>query len=198
MRRGLMVLLLLTVCGAGLGAQSAASARRGGWPLEIGLGLSGYRTGFNDFGRARENDPRMEGLSGWLDVDLSGVRFVPRGLEIEAKASRIWLGNAADYPSQFREKTVLAGPLYRLRWSRVAQPYARFLVGYSGIVFPVTGHYWHEDDTIYAPGGGVEVHAWGPVWARADYEYQIWPGIFGSTLNPQGVTVGASYDFHRR
>lgn len=198
MRRRFMVLLLMAGCGMGAGAQSASSARVGGWPVEIGLGFSSYRTGFDDFGRARESDPRMEGLSGWLDLDLSGVPLLPRGLGVEAKASRIWLGNPADYTLKFHEKTALAGPFYRWRRSRVAQPYARFLVGYSGIVFPATGHYWHERDTVYAPGGGVAVHARGAVWVRADYEYQIWPGIFGSTLNPQGITVGASYDFRRR
>jgi opacity protein-like surface antigen len=48
-----------------------------------------------------------------------------------------------------------------------------------------------------APGGGIDYRAFGNVWLRADYEYQDWPNIFGKgyDLDPQGVTVGAMYEF---
>jgi opacity protein-like surface antigen len=60
---------------------------------------------------------------------------------------------------------------------------------------------WYTGDrwTAYAWGGGIEYRAWDGVWVRADYEYQFWRVKFfdpNAFLNPQGFTVGASYDFH--
>ena len=54
---------------------------------------------------------------------------------------------------------------------------------------------------VLAPGGGVDYRVGGGVSLRADYEYQFWRHIFGPRdLNPNGITIGATYDFgvHRR
>jgi hypothetical protein len=44
---------------------------------------------------------------------------------------------------------------------------------------------------------GLEYHAIHRLWVRADYEYQIWPNLLGDgrNLDPQGFTLGVSYDF---
>ena len=48
---------------------------------------------------------------------------------------------------------------------------------------------------LFAPGLGFEYRIFGPIWARADYEYQDWGTLLGKTFNPQGFTVGVSYAF---
>jgi opacity protein-like surface antigen len=55
--------------------------------------------------------------------------------------------------------------------------------------------YSHDNRVVYAPGLGLEFRVFQNVWARADYEYQVWPDLFGQTSDPQGFTFGASYDF---
>jgi opacity protein-like surface antigen len=93
--------------------------------------------------------------------------------------------------------------MYTWRHYRNFHPYAKLLVDYGAQKniqidgFPS----WYKSDKwmIYAPGGGVEAHAWRNVWVRADYEYQFWKVEWfdNNFLNPQGATLGVSYDFSR-
>jgi hypothetical protein len=57
--------------------------------------------------------------------------------------------------------------------------------------------YRHDNRTITAFGAGADIHAWRELWMRADWEYQLWPGLFGSSndLTPTGITIGAVWDF---
>jgi opacity protein-like surface antigen len=71
------------------------------------------------------------------------------------------------------------------------------LVGAGEVNFPY--QLGHGGYFAIAPGGGADF-ALRPRWrVRADYEYQIWPnapgipGIQSSTLKPNGVSAGFSY-----
>lgn len=56
-------------------------------------------------------------------------------------------------------------------------------------------HYTHDTRDVFASGGGLNYRLVHQLWVRADYEYQMWPDLFKKTLEPQGFTLGASYDF---
>ena len=99
----------------------------------------------------------------------------------------------------FAEYNYLLGPVYRITLSehRRLHPYVKGLIGAGIIEFPnnlAMGRYF-----AIAPGGGVD-YTLNRRWRfRADYEYQIWPqapdipGISGSAMKPNGVTVGFTY-----
>jgi len=75
------------------------------------------------------------------------------------------------------------------------------LGGFGGISFENKRDplYTHDTRTIFALGGGADIHVWNKVSIRADYEYQWWRQLFGPhDLNPNGFTIGGVYDFGRR
>jgi opacity protein-like surface antigen len=198
----LTFVLLFLLSSLSVGAQSRPSAREAGLPLSVGFGYSNYNIDFDNFKRSAEESPRMGGLSAWIDLDLSGLRFVPNGLGIEAKGDSIRYGRPQDY-SEMSQTAALAGPIYHWRRRSALHPYGKFLLGYGRTYFPArygkwVGPYHFDTRTVYAPGGGVDLHAYGPLWVRADYEYQMWPQLFGRTVTPNGFTLGVSYDLSHR
>jgi opacity protein-like surface antigen len=90
------------------------------------------------------------------------------------------------------------GPIYIWRHFRNFHPYGKGIVSFGVIDFRIPNSTYNYDSrTVLSAGIGFEYRAYRNVWARADYEYQDWPHLFGQTLDPQGFTVGASYHFSR-
>ena len=97
-----------------------------------------------------------------------------------------------------RQDTGEGGAIYTWNRYRNFRPYAKYLVGIGSIDFATSGPYSHDTFAVFSPGGGAEYRAWRHVWIRGDYEYQFWHHTFGpDDLNPNGITIGASYDFRR-
>jgi hypothetical protein len=158
----------------------------------------------------------MEGVTLWIDwiPRLPGPSFL-RGIGVEVEGRDINYGLPAslsdaelhDTGTNMRQDTGLGGVIYTVRrYSRV-HPYGKAMAGLGSIDFPPLpaspAWYRHDDRTITAFGAGADIRAWRSLWVRADWEYQFWPGLFGSShaLTPTGITIGAVYDFrgvHRR
>jgi opacity protein-like surface antigen len=169
-------------------SQVAPSAHEGGLPLVVGVGFSNFAT---DFGPGR----RMDGVSVWADWQPSRLPGALRGLGIEAEGRDINFGRPSAL-SKMRQDTAEGGPIYTWRHYRNFHPYAKYLIGFGSIDFPPYGTYSHDTRTVLIPGGGAEYRAYRNIWVRGDYEYQYWRHIFGPhDLNPNGVTIGVSYDF---
>lgn len=173
-------------------SQVAPSANEGKIPLTIGVGGSEF---FVDWG-----DKRHEvGITAWADWRLLRMPKLLDGLGIEAEGRDINYFHPAGLPT-LRQDTGLAGAIYQWRKHERIRPYGKYLIGIGSIDFPSNNPYYtHDTRTVFAPGGGVDVKAWRRLSVRADYEYQFWHALFGPhDLTPNGVTVGAVYDFGRR
>jgi opacity protein-like surface antigen len=191
----LMAVALFVTAVFPLYSQVGPAARQGGIPLVVGAGFSGYNT---DWG----HDNWMEGVSAWVDFYPPHLPGVLHGLGVEAEGRDINIGRPADL-SNMRQDTGLGGAIYTWDHYRNFRPYAKFLAGIGSIDFPRStriggGPYSHDTFTVSAaPAGGVEFRAFRHVWVRGGYEYQFWHDVFGrpQDLNPNGFTVGLSYDF---
>lgn len=190
-------------------AQVAPSAESGGLPIVAGAGASSFNMdwGQDRFGRQRI----MEGVTVWFDWNLTRLPgpALLRGLGVELEGRDINFGlpaslsNAAlrDNGTNLRHDTGLGGVIYTWRRFRAVHPYGKALAGLGSIDFPPLPYspptYRHDDRTITAFGAGADIHTWQNVWLRADWEYQSWPNLFGSSnpLTPTGITIGAVYDF---
>ena len=188
---GLIVVTgLLTTAGA---AQTVPSAREGGVPLAVGLGISDYDV---DWGHVR-----MQGGTVWIDYRFDRVPAFLHGLGIEAEARDISLNHSSTQPSNFRLDTLGGGPVYFGHLRRIPNltPYGKLVLAYAGIDWDNPDpHFRHETRTATAPGLGFEYRVYRNILFRADYEYQFWPDLAlqQQTLNPQGFTFGAMYDFN--
>lgn len=156
----------------------------------VGAGFSNFSI---DYGPGR----RMNGITAWIDYY---PQFLPRklqGLGIEAEGRDINFARPSVL-TKMRQDTILGGGIYSWNHYEKLRPYAKFLVGIGSIDFPSPNAYSHDTFLTSAPGAGVEYRLWRSVWVRGDYEYQFWHHTFGNDdLNPQGFTIGASYDFRR-
>lgn len=175
-------------------SQVAPEAKQGGWPLVVGVGFSDYYTEM--FAK------RMEGTTVWTDWNIEHGPSFLRGFGVEAEARLLNFGQPQG--QKLRQGTAGGGPVYTVRHFRNFYPYGKFLLDYAAMDHIKSPRLppWYTGDTwtSYAWGGGVEYRARRGVWVRADYEYQFWRVKFfnpNSFLNPQGVTVGVSYDFSR-
>jgi hypothetical protein len=186
-----LLLAALPFCAAHvLLAQAAPAARDGSLPLAIGGGLSSYDV---DWGSGR-----MLGGTVWADYTPSWLPARLRGLGVEAEARDISLEHSPSQPSNFREATMGGGPIYTWRHFRNFHPYGKGIASFGIINFgPPNSSYNYDSRTVLSAGVGFEYRVYRNVWARADYEYQDWPQLFGHILDPQGFTVGASYHFSR-
>jgi hypothetical protein len=186
------VLLLFAVLPAI--AQVPPGAQEGSLPLAVGAGFSNYYT--------EMFQKRMDGATVWADWTFQHVPARLRGIGLEAEVRDLDFGQPHGFP--MRQFTAGGGPIYTWRHFRNLHPYAKFLVDYGSMNhlqdfgFPA----WYKSDkwAIYAVGGGGEYRVWRNVWVRADYEYQFWKVEFynpNSYLDPNGITIGASYHFGR-
>jgi opacity protein-like surface antigen len=170
-------------------SQVVPSAMEGGLPLDVGVGFSNYDV---DWGHSR-----MDGATLWVDYTVKRVPSLLYGIGLEVEARDISL-NHGDKPANFRQDTAGGGVTYAWPHFRNFHPYGKFLLGYGSIDFaniPNLPNYKHDSRTVYATGGGLKYRFFRHIWVRADYEYQIWPDLLGHTGDPQGFTVGSSYDF---
>jgi opacity protein-like surface antigen len=184
-----IVAMLFLAASLPLFAQVAPSATVVGLPLVVGVGFSNYDV---DWGHSR-----MDGGTLWIDYTLKSVPSFLHGIGLEVEARDISL-NRGDKPANFRQDTAGGGAIYTWPHFRNFLPYGKFLVGYGSIDFsdiPNLPNYKHDSRTVYAAGGGLQYRFFRHIWVRADYEYQIWPDLLGGTDDPQGFTVGATYDF---
>ncbi len=170
--------------------QAAPSAMQGGLPITFGAAVSTFYTDYSGY----ESGPNV-----WLDWNLSRGYGLLQGFSIEAQGRDLNYDRTGDNP-KLRETTGEGGPIYHWRhWNRI-QPYGKFLLGFGSMDFSNKPGdlYTHDTRTVYASGGGGDFRLWHGLSFRGDYEYQFWPDFFHRhTFNPQGITLGASYDLGR-
>ena len=95
------------------------------------------------------------------------------------------------------------GVIYNYERFRRFVPYAKGELGFASLSFPhkVTSHYTHDTRNTWALGGGVEFALTRRIWTRIDYTYEGFPDFYSqvtgqhNTLDPNGVSVGATYHF---
>ncbi|HEY1803088.1 MAG TPA: outer membrane beta-barrel protein [Terracidiphilus sp.] len=169
-------------------SQVSPAANQGGVPIVIG-------GGFSDFSLDWGPSARMEGIAAWADWFPYHMPAALNGLGIEVEGRDLDFGRPAGL-SRMRQDTGVGGAIYSWNRYRNFRPYGKYLAGIGSIDFPPSGNYSHDTFLVLEPGGGVEYRAWRHVWIRGSYDYQYWHHIFGPhDLNPNGVTVGISYDF---
>lgn len=183
----LPVALLLTAVSPAF-AQVTPAASQSGLPLVVGAGFSDFSL---DWGPGH----RMEGISAWVDYYPGFPPAKLHGLGVEVAGHAIDFGRPIP---KMRQDSAEIGVIYA--WDRLGKfrPYGKFLGGIASIDFPPfpgMPNYTHNTYAITSLGGGAEFHTWNHLWIRADYEYQMWHGYGTSGLNPNGFTIGASYDF---
>ena len=185
-----------TVLFAALAVSSSAqvvpsATRAGGLTIDVGAGPSYYHM---DWGHGDEFGGTL-----WVDANLDKGPLFLKGLGVELEARDLSLDRGSTLPNDMRTDTLGGGPIYSWRHFDRVRPYTKFLVSYGNLDINKGGY--HFDWVLYQPGAGVEYRPFGHVWVRADYEYQIWPKLFGSnwSYDPDGVTVGVLYEFrHHR
>jgi Outer membrane protein beta-barrel domain len=171
-------------------SQTDPAAYMGQLPFTLGTGASNFDV---DWGQSR-----MYGITAWAQWRPGTLPHILDGLGLDIEGRDINYGRPSTLPSNFRMDTLTGGPMYTWHRFRNIQPYGKFLIGLGSIDFTSSNPYYkHDTRTIYAPGGGVQYRLVRHIWVRGDYEYQMWPQLFGNnkTLDPQGFTVGVSYDF---
>ena len=186
----LKIVLTVFVLVAGIPAfcQVSPQASRKGLPLTIGAGYSNYRTDLSG---------RLSGPVLWADWNFYGRPDYLQGFGIEVEARDLNYDRTGSMPN-LRMDTATAGLIYRWRRFDRFSPYGKFLVGFGSIDFISSNPtYKHDTRTVYSPGAGLEYRLFPQVWLVANYEYQVWPGLFRNSLNPEGFTLGAAFDFRR-
>jgi opacity protein-like surface antigen len=173
-------------------SQVVPAARAAATPFSVGGGINYWTT---DWGHTK-----MEGATVWADYFPHFVPQVLHGLGLEAEARDIsW--NKGDKPNNYRQATVGGELLYSWDHFRSFRPYIKGGMAFGGIStrFPHDPSYTHDTRTVTALGGGAQYRLVGHIWARADWEYQRWPALFGpNATTPYGFTFGAMYDFRHR
>ncbi len=173
-------LLLLPAVGK---AQVVAAGRGGNQQLFVG----GFFSNFNpDYGYQR-----LDGIGAFADYNVT-PKF---GAEAEARFLRI------HQLAQIHEDTYLIGPKFNYHKRRFTF-YGKGLLGVGEFNFPLSVA--HGGYFAVGLGGGVDYRLTRRLYARGDYEYQIWPGFVGppdapsianrpNGLSPNGFSVGISY-----
>ena len=163
-------------------AQVAPAVKIGGLPLGVGVGINDYNV---DYGPGR----RELGISAWGDYNLF------HGLGLEVEGISIFGDRPKEISPQLKLNSIKAGVIYKAHPFFGIHPYAKFLGGVGEIYFPSRNPFYTQDAfTTYGVGGGGEYKIWRTLFVRADYEYQYYLQYLGkNSLNPNGVTVGATY-----
>lgn len=164
-------------------AQVAPSARVGGLPIYVGVGISRY---YLDYGPGRY----MEGAVGWAGIDLF------HGFGVDGSARAIFMNTPATL-TRMQQNTYLGGVHYNFRMIGRVRPYARMGGGIGDIEFPSKNPLYTRDSySVFAPSAGADIRIVDHVAIRGEYEYQFWKDYQSPHyLNPQGWTIGAVYSF---
>jgi opacity protein-like surface antigen len=173
-------------------SQVVPSATQSGLSLRVGAGFSDYSGDLNN--------GQLIGGALWVDFTPPHLPEILHGLGIEGEARGVRANRSSPTAGgAFQQATAGGGPTYTWRRYRNFRPYAKFLVNLAGQDFNIGDkEFHHESQIAYAPGGGIDYRITRNLWARADYEYQIWPDAYNTphwTLDPEGITVGLAWDF---
>jgi len=178
-------------------AQVAPAARIHGPPLGVRLSISNYDTDYY-----RPELPywsgRMTGISAWANYNLFhglGVEVEGNSLFANKPTPRSPIAGIKVY-GNLKEQTVQGGIIYRYHPIFHIRPFVKALGGIGQVDFPSTNpFYTSETSGLYSVGGGAEYRVWKTIYLRGQYEYQWWKGFRSGSqpLNPQGLTVGATY-----
>jgi opacity protein-like surface antigen len=201
-------------------SQVVPSGEEGRLPLVVGAGATYF---YLDWGHDALGHRRgMMGGTMWADWNLYDLPHYLNGFGVEVEARELRLNGPIELTTDYvfpnctptatnpcknlfsmRHDTAEGGAIYTMRrWVRF-QPYGKFLAGFGSMDFPTNVSrpdgtpYSHDTRTIYVPGGGLNYRITRHVAMRIDYEYQFWPHFLGhqNTLNPNGLSVGATYGF---
>jgi len=170
-------------------AQAApAAGANGGIPLSLGGGFSAYDV---DWGSGL-----MEGGTLWADWNLQTNYPAVRGFSLEAELRDLSIGGSATQPN-LRQDTAAAGLKYACPHYKNVRPYFKVLGGGFSEDFYLANdpNYKHDTRGMAAIGVGADFHAGGPLWIRADYEYQFWEYLLHGYSEPNGLTIGFMYNF---
>jgi len=175
--------------------QVVSSAQERHFPVALGFGMSNFDL---DWGRDKNGERRMNGLTATFDTNLPRASGLLRGFELEVEGRDINYLRPTTL-SAMRQSTLLGGSAYSWPYSHRFRPFAKYLWGLGNINFAPTGKYRSDSRMVMAPGGGLECKVFGALWVRGDYEYQFWPHLFGpNALNPNGITISTIYDFRTK
>jgi hypothetical protein len=153
------------------------------------------------------DDGRLKGATVWVDCMPCGLPdiFTSHGIGLEAEARSITKNiNVPAQRGATKQATIGGGPTYTWFHYPNLQPYAKVIIAYGGMDFwDGNPNFQYVSLVIYQPGGGIDYRIYHSLWLRTDYEYQVWPHLFKTKwdLDPQGFTMGASWEFkaiHRR
>jgi opacity protein-like surface antigen len=166
---------------ANLPAQVAPSAKLGGFPIGVGVGMSSYNL---DYGPGRY----MEGPVAWANVGLF------HGLGVDGSARSIFMFTPSAL-TRMQQSTFLGGVFYEGPRYHIVRPWGRAAGGLGLIEFPSNNPAYTRDTySVFAPSGGLDFQVSDHVAIRTQYEYQFWKDYHGpKDLNPQGWTVGVMY-----
>lgn len=184
-RAALALSIIFAALAASSSAQVVPSATSGmNWRLDAGAGVSDYHM---DYGHGNEWGGTL-----WADAALNN------GLGLEMEARDLSFHRGPFLPNNMRTDTFGGGPIYSWQHYSRFRPYAKFLVSFGSL--DLQKNSYHYTWVLFSPGLGLEYRPFGHVWLRADYEYQFWPNMLGPswTYDPQGITVGAVYEFGHR
>jgi hypothetical protein len=181
-------------------SQTVYHAEEGKLPLSFGGGVANFNP---DYPRGTATgDGRMWGASAWADA---GIRFGPAWLHpfnVELQYRSIFAGGTLAQ-ANLNEGSYGGGVTYTWRHFRNFSPYGKYIMSLGTISFPpisVPGNpsYSHDSRFTNDLGGGFEYRLTRHIWARADYECDLWGHIYGlSEFAPQGFTVGAMYRLNK-
>ena len=174
----------MSMCfGGSLHAQVAPTARVGGLPIAVSIGISDYNL---DYGPGR----RMQGA-----VIRAGWNLF-HGIGIDGDARTIFM-NTPSQLTRMQQSTFLGGVYYESPSFFRIHPFVRVGGGIGLIEFPSRNPFYTRDTfSVWAPSGGIEYPITRKLFARAEYEYQFWQQYQGrNDLTPQGGTIGVTYYF---
>jgi hypothetical protein len=163
--------------------------------LSVGAGASSYNV---DWGHGE-----MQGATIWVDLRQSYEPAFLRGIGIEGEYRDIRFGPSSTQPVNFRLLTAGGGVIYCWEKFRNIHPCGKVLTSFGGIDWKTPNPHFQYTTRVTAPGFGFEYRVLNSLWLRAEYEYQFWPDLETSrphsthVLNPEGVTIGASYSIGR-
>jgi hypothetical protein len=145
---------------------------------------------------------RKWGATAWADARIPFGGPLARGFSIEAQYRSLFAGGL-EGQQDLKESSIGGGAKYTWRhWNNV-RPYGKYIFSIGKVSFvpvPITpGVTYHYDSrATNAFGGGLEIRFTEHIWARGDYEFQLWgPLLDARNLEPQGLTVGVMYNLGR-
>lgn len=172
-------------------AQSIWSAEGRGISVWVGATISTFNP---DYGCA-DNSPlacwnhQLLGISPYAHTNA--LLFNRIGAEGQARFLH-WRG-----PADLSESSYMAGPRIDLYQKKRFIFSGRFLAGSAHLQTHSLGAGTYF---AYAPGAAVDYRVSKRIFARAEYEYQIWPSFKGlqtgsghGGLTPNGLSLGLSY-----